>query len=93
MCVQYFGCVLVLSFDFLMLAYLAIFTETEGKIGYALRGALHSHRLVVVEPMALRLDARMVNHGAAVAGETRHCTTDVTIDLHNLLHTVRFQEW
>lgn len=59
--------------------------EAQGEVTDGLGGALHAEGLVVVEGVALALDAGVLDHGAGVGLQARHGAADVAVDLDNLL--------
>lgn len=60
-------------------------TETQGQITDGLGAALDAQLLVVVEGVALALDAGVLDHGPGVGLEPAHGAADVAVDLDNLL--------
>lgn len=64
---------------------LGTLTESQGQIANGLGTALDTQVLVVVEGVALALDAGMLDHGAGVGLEAGHGTADVAVDFDNLL--------
>lgn len=68
------------------------FAETQGEIANGLRAALDTQGLVVVEGVALALDAGVLNHGPGVGLETGHGAANVAVDLDNLLDGGGFEE-
>lgn len=67
-------------------------TEAQGEVTDGLGGALDAEGLVVVEGVALALDAGMLDHGAGIGLEAGHGTADVAVDLDNLLDRGRLEE-
>lgn len=59
--------------------------EAEGKIANGLGAGLDAEVLVVVEGVGLALYAGVLDHGAGVGLEARHCAADVAVDLDDLL--------
>lgn len=66
--------------------------EAEGEVADGLGGALDAEGLVVVEGVALALDAGVLNHGAGVGLEAGHGAADVAVDLDNLFDRRRLEE-
>lgn len=66
--------------------------ESQGKIANSLGAALNSQGLVVVEGVALRFDAGVLDHGTSVGLQTGHGAANVAIDLDNLLDGRGFEE-
>jgi hypothetical protein len=71
---------------------LGALAKPQRQIAYRLRAALDTQRLVVVEGVVLRLDARMLDHAAGVGLQPRHGAADVVVDLHDLFDGRGFQE-
>lgn len=67
-------------------------SEAQGKVANSLGGALHTEGLVVVEGVALALDAGVLNHGPCVGLEAGHGASDVAVDLDNLFDGGGFEE-
>lgn len=66
--------------------------EAQGEVADGLRAALDTQGLVVVEGVALALDAGVLNHGPGIGLETRHGAANVAVDLDNLLDGGGFEE-
>lgn len=60
-------------------------TETQCQVTDSLGAALDAQGLVVVEGVALGLDAGVLDHAAGVGLKARHGAADVAVDLDNLL--------
>lgn len=67
-------------------------SEAQGKVANGLGAALHAEGLVVVEGVALALDAGVLNHGSGVGLEAGHGASDVAVDLDNLFDGGGFEE-
>lgn len=67
-------------------------TEAQRQIADGLGAALDAEGLVVVEEVALTLDAGVLDHGAGVGLETAHGAADVAVDLDDLLDGGGFEE-
>lgn len=63
---------------------LSTLTEPQGQIADGLGAALDTEGLVVVEGVALALDAGVLDHGAGICLEAGHGAADVAVDLDNL---------
>lgn len=59
--------------------------EAQGEVADGLGAALDAQVLVVVERVALALDARVLDHAAGVGLQARHGAPDVAVDLYDLL--------
>lgn len=66
--------------------------EAQGEVADGLGAALDAEGLVVVEGVALALDAGVLNHGAGVGLEARHGAADVAVDLDDLLDRRRLEQ-
>lgn len=66
--------------------------EAQGQIADGLGAALDAQGLVVIEGVALRLDAGVLDHAASVGLQTTHGAADVAVDLDNLLDRRRLQQ-
>lgn len=66
--------------------------EAQGQVADGLRAALDAERLVVVEGVALALDARVLNHGPGVGLQARHGAANVAVDFDNLLDRRRLEQ-
>lgn len=66
--------------------------EAQGQVADCLRARLDAQPLVVVELVALALDARVLDHGACIGLQAAHGAPDVPVDLDNLLYAVRLEE-
>ncbi|KAK8051318.1 hypothetical protein PG993_002703 [Apiospora rasikravindrae] len=66
--------------------------ETQGQVADGLSATLDTQGLVVVEGVALGLDAGVLDHAAGVGLEARHGAADVTVNLDNLLDRRRLQQ-
>jgi hypothetical protein len=71
---------------------LGTFSESQSQIANGLGTTLHPKRLVEVEGMVLTLDTRMFDHATRISLKTTHGTSDMTIDLDNLLNRRRLEE-
>lgn len=59
--------------------------EAQGQVADGLGAGLDAQGLVVVEGVALALDAGVLDHAAGVGLETTHGAADVAVDLDNFL--------
>lgn len=59
--------------------------EAQGQVADGLRAALDAQLLVVVEGVALALDAGVLDHGARIGLQSGHGGPNVAVDLDNLL--------
>lgn len=59
--------------------------ETQGQVADGLGAGLDAQGLVVVEGVALALDAGVLDHAAGVGLQPAHGAADVPVDLDNLL--------
>lgn len=66
--------------------------EAQGQVADGLRAALDAQVLVVVEGVALALDARVLDHAARISLQPGHGTADVTVDFDDLLDRGGFEE-
>lgn len=66
--------------------------ESKGEVTDGLGGALDAEGLVVVEGVALALDAGVLDHGAGVGLEAGHGAANVAVNLDNLLDRRRLEE-
>lgn len=60
--------------------------ETECEVADCLRNALHFDPLVVGEGVVLGGDTGVVDDGACVGGKAGHGTSEMRVDLHDLLY-------
>lgn len=65
---------------------LGTLTEPQGQVAYRLCTTLNTKLLVVIESVVLRLDPGVLNHAAGIRLQTRHGTSNVSVDFHNLLY-------
>jgi len=61
-------------------------TKAKSEIAYCLCDALDLYALIICERMILSCDTSVVDHSPRVSGQSRHCTTEMRVDLHNLLY-------
>ena len=73
----------------LALAAFVALTEVDGDVGDGLSDGLHSHRLVEVEGVVLRLHTTVVNQDAGVAHDTTHGTSNMAVDFDEFLAALR----
>ena len=66
--------------------------EAQGQVADGLGAALDAQGLVVVEGVALGLDAGVLDHAAGVGLKARHGAPDVPVDLDNLFDRRRLQK-
>lgn len=68
-------------------AFLAIsrLAKPQGQVANGLGAALNAQGLVVVEGVALTLDARVLHHATRIGLQTTHCAANVSVNLDNLL--------
>jgi len=66
--------------------------EAQRQVADGLGAAVDAQLLVVVEGVALALDARVLKHGPRVRLQPRHGAANVPVDLDNLLDRRRLEE-
>ena len=66
--------------------------EAQGEVADGLGAALDAQGLVVVEGVALALDAGVLDHAARVGLQPAHGAADVAVDLDDLLHRRRLEQ-
>lgn len=60
--------------------------ESQGQVANGLGAALDAQGLVVIEGVALALDAGMLHHTARIGLQTTHRAANMPVNLDNLLH-------
>ena len=70
----------------------SLLSELQCVVADGLRARFNRHRLVVGESVILSFYACLVNKRPSISSQPRHCTADVSIQLHNLLDTARVKK-